>query len=118
MQPVDGSVRQRKVNETHWHAVRCRKNDLTSLPPALGKGRLPRVLAATNETSTHQTAASVEALDERRLGFSTRRPGQGRRDFECKPPSGSPCRGCPPERLAPRTIKPDRSLRPVRLCLY
>jgi len=79
---------ERKANETHWHVTRRENRDL-NLPPAPEKGRSSRVLSAADQPST-KTAASVEALDERRLGFSTRRPGQGRKDFECKPLSCSP----------------------------
>lgn len=54
-----------------------------------------------------ETAASVEAFDERRLSFSTRRPGQGRKRLRVLAAvlltlneEG------PPERLAPRRAKP------------
>jgi hypothetical protein len=59
---------RRKANETHWHAMGRHQDDLTPLPLAPVKGRSLRDLSADGLTST-KAAASVEALDTRRLVF-------------------------------------------------
>ena len=59
--------------------------DLTPLPPAPEERQVAEGPVRDGQT-INRAAVPVEALDERRLGFSTRRPGQGRKDFECKPP--------------------------------
>ena len=105
--PVDGnSSSGRKANETHWHAVGRGKSTPLLSPRHLGKaGRRGPSLGEPPSTSA---AAPVEALDERRLGFSTRRPGQGRKGFECQPPPCSPCRG--------KVLLRDSLLVPSRVC--
>ncbi len=59
---------RRKANETHWHAMGRHQDDLTPLPLAPVKGRSLRDLSADGLTPT-KAAASVEALDARRLVF-------------------------------------------------
>src|SRR6185369_5257117 len=118
--PVDAcSAADRTPSALPFPSARGRGvSALTPLPLALGKGKALGVLSGAEHASTG-TAASVEALTKRRPGFSTRRPGQGRKDSECKPLFRSPCRGSPPERLAPLTVEAGRIRnRSARLCLY
>ena len=69
-----------------WDRV---NRDPSTPPGTLRKAESSRDLSAADVPSTRD-AAPVEALDERRLGFSTRRPGQGRKSLRVQPLSCSP----------------------------
>ena len=65
--------------------MRVRHGKVTSLLPSASEERqVAEGLAARNRPSTQGDGFS-RRLDEKRQAFSTHRPGQGRRDFECKP---------------------------------
>ena len=102
MPPVD-SIRYRKANETHWHAVR----HVTSLlsPEHLGKaGRS----GSCPKRNAHQleAAASVEALRRKAPCFFDAPARSGPERLRVLAAVSHPIEESPPERLAPRT-QPD-----------
>jgi hypothetical protein len=103
------SARSGRLTRTHWHAMDRECCGLILSPQHLRKaGR--RGSCPLRKFHQQEAAASVEALDERRLGFSTRRPGQGRKGLRV--PAAALLtlnEDSPPERLAPRCNK-DRAL--------
>src|SRR6266700_8038494 len=117
MRAVAGNLRQGGRLTRRTGMLMRRGNRDLDLPPAPEKGRSLRVLSAADEPATRDGGFS-RSLDERRLGFSTRRPGQSRKRLRVQ---AAVCltlnEDSPPERLAHRATKAGlRSIGSARLC--